>query len=229
MQHLAAVSPRAADPAVRIAFIEAAAHLLATEGRASLSTRRLASEVGTSTMGLYTYFGSMDELIRGVRREGLSRLAAQLLGVRKKDPVAYLVHLLRAYVANAKANPDLYRVMFVEVEDLDEEDGLFARSTHETLTEAVQGVIDAGRFKPAKTSTAADLGMMLWTMVHGLVTLHLATLIDEDAASRQLDASVESLFIGFGDSPAATRRSLRLADEEQAVRRRLDTLIAPKL
>lgn len=213
-----------------MAYIEAAAHLLATEGRASLSTRRLAGEVGTSTMALYTYFGSMDELIRGVRREGLSRLAARLLGVRRgKDPVADLIHLLRAYVANAKANPDLYRVMFVDVDGLDEEDGLFALSTLETLTEAVQRAVDAGRFKPAKTATAADFGAMLWTMVHGLVMLHLAALIDEDAATRQLDASAVSLFIGFGDTAASTRRSLTRADEEQAVRRRVEALVAPSL
>ena len=42
--------------------MEAAARLIATDGLASLTLRRLTREVGTSTMAIYTHFGSMDEL-----------------------------------------------------------------------------------------------------------------------------------------------------------------------
>lgn len=50
--------------------MDAAARLLAKEGAAGMSTRRLAAEVGVSTMALYTHFGGMDGLCREARREG---------------------------------------------------------------------------------------------------------------------------------------------------------------
>ncbi|MGH8570384.1 MAG: helix-turn-helix domain-containing protein, partial [Gammaproteobacteria bacterium] len=67
------MSPRAADERVRLALIEAAARVLARDGPDALTTRRLASEVGTSTMALYTHFGGMDDLRRAVRLEWFER------------------------------------------------------------------------------------------------------------------------------------------------------------
>src|SRR5688572_6299691 len=109
------MSPKPADPAVRVALIEAAARLIAAEGPARLTLRRLAHEVGTSTMAVYTHFGGMDEVRREVRREGFARLGAHLSGTpTTDDPVADLGLLGVAYYVNAVTNPNLYRAMFME-------------------------------------------------------------------------------------------------------------------
>src|SRR5947199_5505950 len=78
-----------ADNGMRPALIEAAARLIATEGAAGLKLRRVAEEVGTSTMAIYTHFGGMPELRRAVRQEGFTRLVASavMLG-ESDDPVA---------------------------------------------------------------------------------------------------------------------------------------------
>ena len=68
MDTLSGVPPRSADPHLRERIINTAARLLATEG--SASARRLARELGTSTMVVYTHFGGMDELTRQVMRRG---------------------------------------------------------------------------------------------------------------------------------------------------------------
>src|SRR2546421_11324175 len=97
---------------LRPALIEAAARLIATEGSSGLTLRRVADAVGTSTMAIYTHFGGMPELRHAVRREGFSRLAAQMsLAEQSGDTVADLCILGLAYYRNATANPDLYRVM----------------------------------------------------------------------------------------------------------------------
>ena len=54
---LSTVSPRTADPALRVTLIETAARLIAEHGTDALTLRRLASEVGASTMAIYTHFG----------------------------------------------------------------------------------------------------------------------------------------------------------------------------
>ena len=68
---------RNGNSSLRPALIEAAARLIATEGADGLTLRRVADEVGTSTMAVYTCFGGMPELRRAVRREGFARLAAR--------------------------------------------------------------------------------------------------------------------------------------------------------
>ena len=72
---LCVVSPRKASPAVRSELIAAAAQLLAQEGPTAFTLRRVAGAAGTTTMAIYTHFGSMDELKREVRRQGYGALA----------------------------------------------------------------------------------------------------------------------------------------------------------
>ena len=70
MDMLAGVPRRSADPHLRERMIATAAQLLATEG--AVSARRLARELGTSTMVVYIHFGGMDELTRQVIRGGFA-------------------------------------------------------------------------------------------------------------------------------------------------------------
>src|SRR5256885_199545 len=87
-----------ANNGIHAALIEAAARLIANEGAAGLTLRRVADEVGTSTMAIYTHFGGMPELRRAVRLEGVARLADHLARVRESgDPVADLAVLGLAY------------------------------------------------------------------------------------------------------------------------------------
>src|SRR3954452_13843087 len=103
------------NAAVRRALIEAAARLIATEGVGALTLRRVAEEVGTSTMAIYTHFGGMPELRRAVRREGFALLAgrAAQLG-ESEDPVADVAGMGLAYHQLAMRNPHLYRAMYME-------------------------------------------------------------------------------------------------------------------
>ena len=39
-----------------------------------MSARRLATEAGTSTMAVYTYFGSMSAIVREIVHDGFARL-----------------------------------------------------------------------------------------------------------------------------------------------------------
>src|SRR5688500_10443590 len=169
--------PRAADPNVRIALIEAAARILAEEGAGRLTLRRVANEVGTSTMAVYTHFGGMDDLRRAVRKQGFERLAEHLADAAQgPDPVVRLLALGGAYLQNAVDNPHLYRAMFVD-HSVDEADSTVGFDTFLTLVEAVADCVAAGRFRPAD---AEDLATQLWMGIHGAVTLQLAGLVPAD-------------------------------------------------
>ena len=204
--------PRVADPAVRIALIEAAAEIVASEGRSGLTLRRLASAVGTSTMAIYTHFGSMEELRREVRREGFARLRSWLSSVRTtRDPVADLIVLGRAYYLSAMAAPHLYRAMFLDG-PIDVEDQATGLDTFLYLVKGISRCLDVGRFAAVASSVAAGadpagFAVELWALEHGLVTLQLAHLLPPEEAVQHLDAGGGALLMAWGDEPAALRRS----------------------
>lgn len=193
---------------MRSDLIDAAARLVAVEGAGALTIRRVAEEVGTSTMGIYTHFGGMPELRRAVRREGYTRLASALARIDETDdPVHDLAMIGRAYTENAVENPHLYRVMFME-HPLDQADAEIGSDTRESLTRAIRRCIDASRFAPADPG---DLARQFWAFGHGVVALALVGLLSPDQARRSLLDGVVSLFIGFGDEPHAARESATLA------------------
>ncbi|MFE7594253.1 TetR/AcrR family transcriptional regulator [Kitasatospora sp. NPDC057512] len=213
------MSPRRSDPRARPGLVTIAARLLAEEGPQALSTRRIASEVGTSTMALYTHFNGMRGLARAIVHEGFARLQQHFTRVRPSDdPVCDLALLGRAYRCNAQANPHLYAVMFggssLAGFSLDEEDRQYGRYTLAGVTECAARCIGAGRFRPADPELVAH---QMWSAVHGLVVLELGGyLIEPCDADRLLEAQLVGLMVGVGDtreaaagSVAASARRLR--------------------
>lgn len=212
------MSPKVADPEVREALIEAAARLLARDGPRGLSTRRLAAEVGVSTMALYTHFDGMDGLRREVRREGFTRLTGYFDAVpQTRDPVADLSALGWAYCFNAVANPKLYRAVFLEA-PIDAEDEAVGRAAVQQPIDTVSRCIEAGRFRPADPES---LAIQLWVAGHGMITGLLAHLLTLEEVIEQLSAMGRNLFVGFGDDPRKAKRSIETAQRrmrEQAPR-----------
>jgi AcrR family transcriptional regulator len=194
--------------ALRTALIDAAARLIAAEGPGALTLRRVASEVGTSTMAIYTHFGGMPELRRAVRHEGFARLADQLRRVRETaDPAADLWMLGRAYYANAVSHTDLYRVAFME-QALDATDVAVGSEAFEMLVSGFERCIAAGRFDAAD---ATALATEFWAIGHGVIALELAQLLSPEDARACLDGAVLKLFQSYGDDPHSAERSLRRA------------------
>ncbi|MEU4620258.1 TetR-like C-terminal domain-containing protein [Actinoplanes sp. NPDC023801] len=139
---------RLKDPAIRTLLIERAAHMLRV--REPITLRTLVAGTGVSTMAVYTYFGGMDGLWRAMRQEGFTRLAAVLNQVAPSaDPVRDLAALGAAYLANALANPDLYRVMFDPGDTLDDADSA-------GFTPVNPATPDVAREEPATVDIASD-------------------------------------------------------------------------
>jgi AcrR family transcriptional regulator len=215
------VSPRRLDPNVRTALIDTAARLLSEEGPSALSTRRLAAEAGTSTMAVYTYFGSMSALVREIVYEGFARLQRLFdLVEPTEDAVADMALLGRAYRCNAVANPDVYDVMFGRSTlagfALTEEDRQHGRYTLNAVVDCAGRCVATGRFRQDDPVLVAH---EMWLGVHGTVTLELgAYLIDPYDADRCFEVQLVSLMVGAGDERS------RAADSVSASRARLSML-----
>ncbi|MGI9054031.1 MAG: TetR/AcrR family transcriptional regulator [Ilumatobacteraceae bacterium] len=210
------MSPRVAEPGARESLLETAARLLAEEGPAALTTRRVTAEAGTSTMGVYTHFGGKEQLVRAIVWEGFERLGRWLGEIRPTDdPVADLGQQAIAYRANATANPHLYAVMFgsspVPEYRQSPEDAVHGYATFLMLVDAVQRCIDGGRFEDRG---ATEMAFQLWASAHGVVTLEqqgfLVTQTDDP-----LGPLCVTLGVGFGDDPAAAAASYRKAQRRR--------------
>jgi AcrR family transcriptional regulator len=160
--------------------------LLASEGPAALTLRRLAAVVGTSTTAVYTLFGDKQGLLDAMYREGFDRLAAALEGADASatDPVERLARQGQAYRAAALASPHLYGLMFNAVVPgfvPDERSLAAAESSYVPLVRSVQRCLDAGAMAGP---SAERIALHLWTVSHGFVTLEIAGQLGDKATDR---------------------------------------------
>lgn len=166
----------------RESIIDASRCIIRERGAYGLSLREVARRIDYSPAGLYEYFGSKDELIAAVIRDGFERFAHYQATVPTGlPPGERLYHLGLAYIRFARENPhhfmlifntpDLQQAAFLNNEAA-EEDDFVAKGTYQTLVEAVKACFEAGDIHPDHHLDTVILNT--WAMVHGLATLMLA-------------------------------------------------------
>jgi AcrR family transcriptional regulator len=191
---------------VRTLLVEAAARILAEEGPAALTSRRLASEIGSSTMAVFSRFRNMAEIRSAVRHEAFARLDARLDAVSASDdPVADLVAAGAVFFDSGVAGPHLYRAMFL---DRQPEDDDLGAGTYERLVALVRRCVAAGRFPAAQESLIPVWAAQMWSMRHGMVTMTVAGSLPEEQARFVLEDMTYRLLVGYGDDPDRARRSV---------------------
>jgi AcrR family transcriptional regulator len=166
----------------RQALLAAAHDLLATEGPAALSVRRIAAAAGMSTMNLYSRFGGKDGVLDELFIDGFQRMAEEMADApTTDDPVADLISCGRAYRQFARRNPTYYSLMFDRVVPdyrpspaaLDAALGGLGR-----VVARVERAIAAGK---VREGDPFQIAAALWACDHGLASLELRTDVGDDA------------------------------------------------
>lgn len=214
--------PRATD--VKVRLVEAAIRLLDENGPEALQARKLAAEVGVSTMAVYTHFGGMSALVDEVARAGFLRLSEWLAQVDETDdPVADIFSMARTYRQAVAEQPQLFAVTFGQsapggkratLSDLTTEEGREAAQegleafTH--IVRATARAIAAGRFRPVDEYQAAA---QLWSALHGFVTLEASGHFGpgEQGINHILIPLGITMAVGLGDTVDRAGRSAEAA------------------
>lgn len=195
-------------------LIEASARLVASGGASALTARRLAAAAGTSTMAVYTHFGSMDALVRAVVAEGFASMGAAFADVPESaDPVTDVARQTAVYVHYARENRDLYAVMFgiaalgdfrpTSPEDL----AVGRRETLDRVGVNLERAVAAGRMS---ASRGAARSVRWWVIVHGYALLEASGHVDsERGPSRVLAPLLADFFVGEGDDGHRALASVR--------------------
>ncbi|MDS0136346.1 MULTISPECIES: TetR/AcrR family transcriptional regulator [unclassified Amycolatopsis] len=218
------MSPKSRATDVKVRLVEAAIRLLDENGPEALQARKLAAEVGVSTMAVYTHFGGMSALVDEVARAGFLRLSEWLAQVEETDdPVADIFSMARTYRQAVAEQPQLFAVTFGQsapggkratLSDLTTEEGREAAQegleafTH--IVRATARAIAAGRFRPVDEYQAAA---QLWSALHGFVTLEASGHFGpgEQGINHILIPLGITMAVGLGDTVDRAGRSAEAA------------------
>jgi len=155
------------------ALLDAASRLLSTEGPGALTVRRMATEAGCSTMGVYSRFGGKDGVVDELYKEGVARLFSDIDIDETEDPIDDLRRCGRTYRTNALANGTHYMVVFGGVvpgfRPSDEAIGM-ALAAFGRLAARVRRAQEAGLLVDEPTDKIAEV---IWGTIHGHVMLEL--------------------------------------------------------
>ncbi|MFW5877101.1 MAG: TetR/AcrR family transcriptional regulator [Myxococcota bacterium] len=189
------------DGVERRDLLDAASRILADEGLAALSLRRIAREAGASTMVIYTHFGDKDGLLRGLLTEGFRRFAAALRAVDERDPWDHVRELGRAYRRYAKANPSHFKLLFSHYWPEARNDARYEEARRHgeaafgTLLAAVTRVM-AALDRPARDVEPG--AFQVWSTVHGYVSLELGGQMPPEVVDDLYEHALDFVAKGLG-------------------------------
>lgn len=227
-------------PDARTRLVEAAIRLLAANGPSEVKARSVSSEAGLSTMGVYTYFGGVPELLQAVADQGFERQAAIFERVANTDdPMADLCAMALACRDFARRNPHLYDLMFglsihgryspsrgTPASESRERSAAFTASYSYLLGECAR-LVDTDCVRKIDPDFIAA---QLWSALHGFIMLELGGYFADvaDPASEVLVPMCVNLIVGLGadrksaesSAAAATADWVGLLEVEAVSRRR---------
>jgi AcrR family transcriptional regulator len=167
----------------RESILTAARNLIAERGADNVSLRAIARHVDYSPAGLYEYFGSKEEIIDELCYRGDAQLSEFLKRVPAEQPFGEMVvQLLEAYLDFARQNPEIYKVMFLQLKVgssvVPEE--FHSDDSFSILFRTIERGVNEGQFQGANDYSVFEISYSIWAMAHGMAMLQLSYLRDFD-------------------------------------------------
>jgi len=177
--------------------------MLASEGVAGLTTRKIAEEAATSTPAVYELFGDKAGLVRELFFEGFRMLRRRFDALeRTADPRADLLQVTATLRSFVRENPELAQVMFSRpFADFDPgPSGVEAGSAVRLfIVGRVRRCIDAG----VLVGDATDVAHVLLALTQGLAATETAGWLGTSKASieRRWDVGIRAVLDGLAKRP----------------------------
>jgi AcrR family transcriptional regulator len=174
--------PRPVNPNLQTDLLDAAIALLESKGPA-FSMRDLSRAIGYSTTAVYRCFANRADLLRAMQLRLFEELSVDLMRPATPGPlVPQITALGAAFVSWGVANPVRYEFMFHNAQpeaSLDAAERQLVMSPLWALEALLEAAVATGELVELDPKTVA---LMMFSSVHGLVSLHLAHRL-EGAAS----------------------------------------------
>jgi len=165
---------------LRDQILAAAAAIIARDGFDALTMRKIADAIEYSPATLYLHFASRDEIALELVRNGFEALVRHMMpAAAETDPLARVYAIGRAYLEFAQAEPQTYRLIFMEDErfaspimlQLKNDASNPGDTAIDFLVTTVRELLERGIFRPLPAEMIAAL---LWSSLHGIAALKLS-------------------------------------------------------
>jgi AcrR family transcriptional regulator len=184
---------------LRAALVRAAIELLEEGGESALSLRAVARRAGVSPAAPYRHYADREALLSAVAAVGYRDLAERLAGAHLAPSTPeQLATVAIAYVQFALERPALFRIMFGEPCDRDNDERVAA-------TAAVSHYVRAIVQRSFPQADADALATAVWALVHGLAFLYLDGKLDASSPSvvaERIRAAIYALLTATPAGPA---------------------------
>jgi AcrR family transcriptional regulator len=166
---------------LRAACLSAALELLEEGGATALSLRAVARRAGVSPAAPYRHYADREALVSAVAAVGYRELAGRLAAAHPSPSTPeQLASVAVAYVQFALDRPALFRIMFGEPCDRDNDERVAATAA---VSLYVRGIVE----RAFPDADAEALATAIWALVHGLAFLHLDGKLDASTPSAVAD------------------------------------------
>jgi AcrR family transcriptional regulator len=185
---------RAANIDLPAKILHEAEKVVVKSGHQGINMRRLADKVGVSATAIYHYFESKEAILARLRIDAAQRLNDRIRGIDPRlPPHEFLGELGRQYLAYARENPNLYRLVFEAPFDerTKPEDHPVLYFTYLAARGALEKMAGQGMPVP----DAGHMAMMGWMMLHGFCSLMMSGMLPP--AEGMTRESLESLFMDY--------------------------------
>jgi AcrR family transcriptional regulator len=180
---------------LRAALVRAALELLDESGETDLALRAVARRAGVSPAAPYRHYADREALASAVAAVGYRELAERLAAAHPSPSTPeQLASVATAYVQFALERPALFRIMFGEPCDRDNDERATATAA---VSRYVRSIVE-------RTFPQADpdaLATAVWALVHGLAFLHLDGKLDASSRSvvaDRISAAIQALLDASG-------------------------------
>jgi AcrR family transcriptional regulator len=175
---------------LRAALLRAALELLEESGESALSLRAVARRAGVSPAAPYRHYADREALVSAVAAVGYRELADRLAAAHPSPSTPeQLASVAIAYVQFALERPALFRIMFEEPCDRDNDERVAATAV---VSLYVRGIVE----RSFPQADAEALATAIWALVHGLAFLHLDGKLDAPtpaAVAERVTAAIRAL------------------------------------
>ena len=175
---------------LRAALVQAAMELLEESGETDLSLRAVARRAGVSPAAPYRHYADREALVSAVAAVGYRELAERLAAAHPSPSTPeQLASVAIAYVQFALERPGLFRIMFTEPCDRDNDERVAATAA---VSQYVRAIVE----RTFPQADAEALATAIWALVHGLALLHLDGKLDASdrtAVAERIRAAIHAL------------------------------------
>jgi len=164
---------------LREQILDAARTLFANEGYDAVTMRKIADAIEYSPTAIYLHFQDKEELIHEICRADFLALAGEFQKIAQvKEPLERLRQVGRAYIDFGLKHPNHYRLMFMAnrpaaCPDEHLHKGNPDQDAYAFLKMIVAACVEEGLFR-SEFNDVELVSQLLWSGVHGLVSLQIA-------------------------------------------------------